>query len=183
MLTVPTGTGASRVFTDYTLGARVYDYDVTYRGASPYVHAELSPTAKLRLTAGLRYDDLRYDFDNTFDAATVTALAPPGASGGAVRIYGQSADTEANFHRLSPKLGATYAITDNTHVFASYNEGFRAPSEGQLFRPSSATTVPAAVELARSALGLEPIKASQVETGVRGVDRPRVLRPRRLRSR
>ena len=52
VLTVPTGSGASRVFTDYTLGARVYDYDVTYQGASPYVHAELSPTSKLRLTPG-----------------------------------------------------------------------------------------------------------------------------------
>jgi outer membrane receptor protein involved in Fe transport len=169
VLTVPTGTGASRVFTDYSVGARVYDYDVTYRGASPYVHAELSPTSKLRLTTGLRYDDLRYDLDNSFDTATATALAPPGASGGTVRFYGQAADGEVGFHRLSPKLGATYAVSDHTHVFVSYNEGFRAPSEGQMFRPSSATTAPAAVELARSALGLEPIKARQAEVGVRGV--------------
>jgi outer membrane receptor protein involved in Fe transport len=169
VLTVPTGAGASRVFSSYDLGARVYDYDVTYRGASPYVHTELSPTAKLRITGGLRYDDLRYQLDNRFDAASVAALAPPGASGGTVRIYGQAPDGDTSFHRLSPKLGATYAITDNTHVFASYNEGFRAPSEGQMFRPSSASTVPAAVELAQSALGLEPIKASQWETGLRGV--------------
>jgi outer membrane receptor protein involved in Fe transport len=169
VLTVPTGAGASRVFSSYSLGARVYDYDVTYHGGSPYLHAELSPTGKLRLTAGLRYDDLRYDFDNRLDVSTVTAAAPPGASGGTTRVYGQAPDTEVRFDRLSPKLGATYALSSDTHVFASYNQGFRAPSEGQLFRPSSATTTAAAEALARSALGLEPIKARQLEAGVRGL--------------
>jgi outer membrane receptor protein involved in Fe transport len=169
VLSVPTGTGASRVFTSYTLGANVYDYDVTYQGTSPYAHAEISATERLRFTAGLRYDDLSYDLDNRFDAATVPALAPPGASGGTIRFYGQAADTDVSFDRLSPKLGATYAVSPNTHLFASYNEGFRAPSEGQLFRPSSATTAPAAIELARTSLDLEPIKATQIETGLRGV--------------
>ena len=40
----------------------------------------------------------------------------------------------------SPKLGATYAIDADTHVFMSYNHGFRVPSESQLFRPPAATT-------------------------------------------
>jgi outer membrane receptor protein involved in Fe transport len=171
VISIPTGSGASRVFTSYELGARVYDYEVTYRGVSPYLHTELSPTSKLRLTAGLRYDDLRYDLDNRIAASTVTATAPAAASGGPVRIYGQAFDGEVHFDRWSPKLGATYAVSGNTHLFASWNHGFRAPSEGQMFRPSSATTIPAAEALARSALALEPIRAEQAEVGVRGVVR------------
>lgn len=153
------GTGASRVFSAYTEGPRIYDYEVTYRGISPYVHAETSPTDRLRVTAGLRFDRMSYRFDNRFDATPVSA-------GG--RFYGQAADTSVEFSRLSPKLGATYRLAETMHAFASYNTGFRAPSEGQLFRPSSATTLNQANATARSALGLDPIVATQLEIGLRG---------------
>ncbi|HJV24256.1 MAG TPA: TonB-dependent receptor [Aromatoleum sp.] len=154
------GSGASQEFIDYTVGARIYDYDVEYRGISPYVHGEISPTERLRLTAGLRYDDMRYEFNNRFSAGAVQV----GSS-----FYGQAADQSLSFHRATPKLGATYALDDNTHLFASYNQGFRVPSESQLFRPSRTTSRVAAVALAQSALQLEAIKADQFELGLRGV--------------
>jgi hypothetical protein len=40
------GAGASQEFIAYTLGPRIYDYDVEYRGISPYLHGEISPTDK-----------------------------------------------------------------------------------------------------------------------------------------
>jgi outer membrane receptor protein involved in Fe transport len=153
------GSGATQQFTAYTVGTRVYDYDVSFRGVSPYVHGEFSPTDRLRLTAGVRYDHLSYDFDNHFAAAPV-------AAGG--RQYGQAADTELSFHRASPKIGATYALSKQLHLFASYRQGFRAPSEGDLFRPSNATTVNAAQAAAQAALDLKPIRSSQFEVGTRG---------------
>jgi outer membrane receptor protein involved in Fe transport len=154
-----TGTGASRVYTAYTVGPRIYDYDVTFRGISPYVHGEISPLDRLRITAGLRYDDLGYRFDNHFAATPVSA-------GG--RFYGQSPDTSVSFSRASPKLGATWEVAPGTHLFASWNQGFRAPSESQLFRPSSATSAAQATASAQSALRLRPITATQMEIGVRG---------------
>jgi outer membrane receptor protein involved in Fe transport len=157
---VTQGAGASRRFLAYIFGPRVYDYDVTFRGLSPYLHGEISPVERLRLTAGLRYDHLSYDFDNNFAPVAV-------AAGG--RFYGQAPDTTADFDRLSPKLGATYALTPETHLRASWNTGFRAPSEGQLFRPSNAASAAAAQLSALSALGLEAIKAQQQEVGVRGL--------------
>jgi len=154
------GAGASQEFIAYTVGARIYDYDVEYRGISPYLHGEISPTDRLRLTAGLRYDDMRYEFGN-------------GIAGEAVQVganfYGQAADTRVDFRRATPKLGATYALGDNTHLFASYNQAFRAPSESQLFRPSRAGSLAAARALTQSALELKAIKAEQYELGVRGV--------------
>lgn len=160
----PTGSGASRRFDAFTLGPRIYDYDVTYRGIAPYIHTEISPITRLRLTAGLRYDEMRYRFDNRFDATPLRVVSPfPGT-----RFFGQVADTTVSFNRFSPKFGATFELTQHAHLYGSWNHNFRAPSEGQLFRPSAGTTAAAADALAQSALDLKPIKAEQVEFGIRG---------------
>jgi outer membrane receptor protein involved in Fe transport len=154
-----TGTGADTVYTGYTLGSRIYEYDVRINSASPYVHGEISPTPALRLTAGLRYDVLRYHMSNDLAGAT-TAAGP--------RLYAQTPQADADYTHLSPKLGATYALAPNASLYASYNQGFRTPSEGQLFRAGSATTAGDAQAKAQAALGLQPIKASQFELGLRG---------------
>ncbi|MEO1767248.1 TonB-dependent receptor [Thiobacter aerophilum] len=163
-----TGSGVSKLYTAYSVGTRVYDYDVTFIGASPYVHGELSPTKRLRLSAGLRYDDLRYRFDNHFAAGAIAASTRENGGAPVTRYYGQSGDTTVRFHHLSPKLGVTFALDHDTHVFASYNHAFRAPSEGQLFRPSAQTNEARAQLAAASALGLKPVKADQYELGLRG---------------
>lgn len=154
-----TGTGADTAYTGYTLGSRIYDYDVRINSASPYVHGELSPTSALRLTAGLRYDVLRYQMSNQLAAATTAA---------GTRLYAQMPSASTDYSRLSPKLGATYALAPDASLYASYNQGFRTPSEGQLFRAGSATAAGDAQAKAQAALGLQPIKASQFELGLRG---------------
>ncbi|MDZ7657470.1 MAG: TonB-dependent receptor [Sulfurimicrobium sp.] len=163
--TTATGTGYTRIYTAYTTGATVYDYDATYRGIAPYIHGEMSPTDKLRLTGGLRYDDIRYDYDNRLTDSWILA-------GG--RYYGHAADTSLSYNHLSPKLGATYAFSQNLNGFAAYNHAFRAPSEGQLFRPSAgagttdAQRQASAQANAASALGLKPVKVDSYEIGLRG---------------
>lgn len=170
--TATTGTSPSRQFTSYTTAARVYDYDVTFKELSPYVHGEISPTDKLRVTTGLRYDYLTYDFSNNLGtnpiAVPAATTVPPNNFPTGARVYGQAPDTTIHFNHLSPKFGATYALAEKMHAFASYNHGFRAPSQSQLFRPSSGGTNAAAIESMQVALGLKPIKAQQVEVGLRG---------------
>jgi outer membrane receptor protein involved in Fe transport len=166
--TITTGTGASREFQSYSVAARVYDYDVTFRAMSPYLHGEISPTEKLRVTAGARYDHLSYSFDNHFGASAIAVPAPAGTFPTGTRFYGQSDDTTLTFTHTSPKLGATYALSPNANLFVSRNHGFRAPSEGDLFRPSAGTSAAAAQAAAQGALALKPIRADQVEVGVRG---------------
>ncbi|MFZ5472553.1 MAG: TonB-dependent receptor [Pseudomonadota bacterium] len=162
------GSGAAKVYRAYTVGSRVYDYDVTFLGASPYLHGELSPSERLRVTAGLRYDNLRYRFDNRFAAGAVAASTSENGGVPVTRYYGQSADTTVSYEHLSPKLGATFALSPALDLYAAYNHAFRAPSEGQLFRPAAATTAAAAVASAQSALGLKPVKVDQYEIGLRG---------------
>ena len=156
---VSTGSGAARVFTSYSVGLRTYEYDVTYLGVSPYLQAETSPSERLRVTAGLRYDWMRYDYDNKLSD---TALQV-GAS-----YYGHVADTDVDFSHASPKLGATYALNTHHSLFAAWSHGFRAPSESQLFRPARGTSATLAQANALSALGLEPVNANQFEIGARG---------------
>lgn len=133
------------VFTSYTLGARVYDYDVTFQGVSPYLHSEVSPTRRLRITAGLRYDFVGYDYTNHLSVTQTGRWRRPG-------------DTRVTYDHLSPKVGATYEFGSGFNVFASYRHGFRTPAQGQLFRQGSAVNT----------VGLQPIKVNSYEAGARG---------------
>lgn len=156
-------TRVGTVYTAYTLGNRIYDYKVTYQGMSPYVHGEMSPTAALRLTGGLRYDDMAYDFQNNMTPAAISAVTSVGT-----KWYGQSANTTKHYSHFSPKLGASYAFSDNLNGFVTYNHSFRAPSEGQLFRPAATSTALLAQQIAAGNLALKPIRVDSYETGLRG---------------
>jgi iron complex outermembrane receptor protein len=161
-----TGAAPARVFNSYTFARRVYDYDVTFKGVSPYLHGEISPTERLRVTGGLRFDHLSYAFDNRLAGAPL--LVPAGVTFPGARFYGQANSTDVTFRHVSPKLGATFALAKEMHAFAGYTHGFRAPSEGNLFRPASGATAAAAVASAATSVALKPIKADQLEVGLRG---------------
>jgi outer membrane receptor protein involved in Fe transport len=141
------------------------------------VHGEISPTERLRVAAGLRYDYLGYEFDNNVNTAFVTVPAGPVVPPATTpfpftRVYAQAPDTTIKFSQLSPKLGATYALGVNTSAYAAYTRGFRAPSEGDLFRPAFGANQAAARAQMQSSLGLKPIKADQFEVGLRGMIGP-----------
>lgn len=154
------GSGASRIYDSYRRGARIYDYEVTFRSYSPYLQSEISPSEQLRITLGVRYDALHYDFNNH--------LAGPAVQAAPAAFYGQAPDTTVSYDHLSPKIGATYALSDQVNVYASYNTGFRVPVESQLFRPAVAENALGAAARALLALDLKPISAAQFELGWRG---------------
>jgi outer membrane receptor protein involved in Fe transport len=143
------------IFSSYTVGELIYDYNVTFTGVSPYLHLETSLSEKTRLSAGLRYDSMSYDYDNKLADAPIRVTP---TSTGRPLTYNHPGDTTVDFAHVSPKLGATYAFTPALNGFVSYRRAFRAPSEGDLFRPGSTT----------ASLDLDPVKADSYETGVRG---------------
>src|SRR5690606_37612848 len=67
------------------------------------------------------------------------------------------ASTNVSYSELSPHLGAAYDL-GFASVFASYGQGFRAPSEGQLFRQGAAVNT----------VDLQPVEATNYEVGLRG---------------
>lgn len=137
--------GESQIFASYELGQTQYDYDVTYHAVSPYLHLELSPTRRLRVDAGMRYDRTGYDY--------TTHLAPLDSG-----THRRPASTDVSYGHLSPKLGLTYELSGSANLFASYRHGFRAPSQGQLFQQGSAANT----------VGLAPVKVDSYEAGLRG---------------
>ena len=143
------------IYTSYTVNQVIYDYDVTYTGVSPYVHMETSPWDNWRITAGLRYDNFEYDYNNQMADGLLTVFP---ASMGFPARYNHPSDTSVDFSHLSPKLGAAYQFNDQLNGFMSYRRAFRAPSESQLFRPGSNA----------ESLDLEAVKADSYEIGLRG---------------
>jgi outer membrane receptor protein involved in Fe transport len=136
----------------YTDGEVHYDYDVTYMGVSPYLHAELSPVPRLRIDAGFRADFAGYDYTNNLTPLETGAHRRP-------------ASTSVSYSHLSPKLGASLEINAAVNAFASYRHGFRAPSQGQLFQQNSAANT----------VELDPVTVDSYELGVRGQPWPRVV--------
>ncbi|MBI4379273.1 MAG: TonB-dependent receptor [Nitrospinae bacterium] len=132
-------------YTSYTYDTSTtnnFDFDATFKGISPYIHTEVSPVEKLRLTIGARYDDMSYDYK--------TRLA---------ENANRPASTIRSFSHISPKAGLTYAFTEDISAFLSYNHGFRVPSSGDLFRGSNGT--------ASTSVNLQPIKIDSYETGIK----------------
>lgn len=119
-----------------------YDYDATFTGVSPYVHVEVSPLEKLRLTLGARYDDMEYDYDTHLSANS-----------------NRPESTEKSFSHLSPKIGLNYTFTKDISAFLAYNNGFRVPSAGDLFKGNNGT--------ASTSVDLDPIKIDSYETGIK----------------
>lgn len=147
--TSPSGLPSKRAaFTSFTPGATVYDYDVRFLSTSPYAQLELAPTARLHVSAGLRFDNMSYDYDDRLTTAPTARHRRP-------------EDGERSFTHFSPKLGLTYQLTTDLSAFVSYRHAFRAPSEGQLFRQGSA----------RNTIDLDPVKAENVEAGLRFMPR------------
>jgi outer membrane receptor protein involved in Fe transport len=163
LLVTRSGSGANTLYSAYAIGTRIYDYHVTFRSWSPYVHTEFSPLARLRLTAGLRYDRLGFDMHNHLPTGPVQATVL-----GATRYYAQLPDDTRRFSRASPKLGATWALTPHAHLYTSYNFGFRVPSESQLYRAGNDAVPASALAKAQLVRQLKPIRAQQFEVGLRG---------------
>jgi outer membrane receptor protein involved in Fe transport len=138
-------TRVNGVFASYRDSTPVYDYDVTFRGLSPFAHVELSPVQRLRVSLGARFDALEYTYDNLLSDTTAGRWRRP-------------ADTSLAYTRLSPKVGATYAFGTGATAFAAFRAGFRAPSEGQIFRQGGAINT----------VGLRPVKVESYELGLRG---------------
>lgn len=138
-------------FTRFTRGDLVYDYDVAFHSIAPYVQIEATPVEQVRVVAGLRYDRIGYDYDNPLGELQTGSHRRPGS-------------TTVAYEHLSPKLGIVWAPADAFRVFGSYGHGFRAPSEGQLFRQGSAL----------GTVGLRPVRADNLEIGAAGLVASRV---------
>lgn len=124
----------TKKYTAFTVAGLGESYDVTTYVAAPYLQLISSPFDRFNFTIGGRYDTVRYDVEDNL---------------------GTGKDGDEDFSRFSPKVGATYDLSPNFNLFASYSQGFVVPTIGQLFTGSGANR------------DLAPEKAHNYETGLR----------------
>jgi hemoglobin/transferrin/lactoferrin receptor protein len=74
-------------------------------------------------------------------------------------------DKEKTWHRVTPKFGLTYALTDHYTLFGQYAEGFRTPSAKALYGRFENLNLGYTVEPNPD---LKPETSKGVETGIRG---------------
>ncbi len=103
------------------LGVR--DYRVQIDNDALFAQLEFSPLEPLRMTLGGRYDAIAYGFENQLT---------PGANEGA-------ANERRTFSRLSPKVGATWALSSTQSLYVNVSQGFTPPEVSQLY---SKTAIP-----------------------------------------
>lgn len=105
-----------------------YDYDVDATVVAPYVHSEWQVADKTRVTAGLRYEYTRYEYQNNGDIGRFGNNFRPD-------------DTNDTFHNVSPKIGLVQSLSEDVSAFINYAKGNRAPQTTDLYRLRSLGTV------------------------------------------
>jgi len=95
----------------------VRNYGVGIANDAAFAQLEFSPSDKVRVVAGGRYDTIRYDFKNNLT---------PGANFGAPNEV-------RHFGKFSPKLGATYALSASSSLYSNLSMGFTPPEVSQLY--------------------------------------------------
>jgi iron complex outermembrane recepter protein len=103
----------------YLRGNRNYKTDI--KNTAVFTQFEMSPSDKIRVVVGGRNDNINYDFANNLT---------PGADFGAP-------NESRSFSHFSPKIGATYAVSDRASVYANISQGFTPPEVSALYGKSA----------------------------------------------
>lgn len=99
------------------LGVRDYQADID--NTAVFAQWEFLPLEKMRLVIGGRYDGIRYDFKNN--------LSPEGS------LNFGAPNESRSFSHFSPKVGATYALSNQASVYTNISQGFTPPEVSQLY--------------------------------------------------
>ena len=105
-----------------------YDYQVKNFIASPFFDLNWFATPRLIINAAIRYDNIRYDYDNLLEQETPCATEVPNC-----RFFSPG-DHKRNFSDWSPRLSMTYLTDQKTQWYVEATRGFRAPQATELFR-------------------------------------------------
>jgi outer membrane receptor protein involved in Fe transport len=105
-----------------------YDYEVNASVYSPFAQVQWSATQQLILSAGLRYEHSKYDYDNRLSAGSACALGIENCR------FTRPEDQVVEYDEWSYQISANYAFTHNQRLYAQYSTGYRTPQATELFR-------------------------------------------------
>ena len=108
-----------------------YDFDVSSIMAAPYAQIEIPLGRNWQLLTGLRFEYLRYDYENHLEDGNNRDDGTPCPDG---CRYNRPADRSDDFFNVAPNIGVTYRINRQITGFATLSRGFRAPQATELYR-------------------------------------------------
>jgi len=110
---------------------RHYDYRVDSTLLAPYAQWEWAPGDHLSVTAGVRLEWLRYDYDTRMLEGNTDENGVP-CPGGC--LYTRPADRTDEFTNVGPRLGLNWRLSGDTSLWAAASRGFRPPEATELYR-------------------------------------------------
>jgi outer membrane receptor protein involved in Fe transport len=129
-----------------------YDYEVNASVYSPFAQLQWTATQQLMLSAGVRYEHTKYDYDNRLSAGSACAQGIENCR------FTRPEDQIVDYDELSYQVNANYALTNNNRLYAQYSTGYRAPQTTELFRLQAGQTV----------AELDAENLNSIELGLRG---------------
>lgn len=98
--------------------AYLANYDAKLKNHAAYSQFEINPIERLKVTLGLRYDKMSFDYENYLD----------GSAG------------FKSYQQVTPKIGATFDLFHDKGLYANYSEGFSPPGLTSIFRKRTNAT-------------------------------------------
>ncbi|QMW07201.1 TonB-dependent receptor [Spirosoma foliorum] len=87
------------------------NYQADIHNVAAYVQYDFEPLPKLRVSAGLRYDRMAFDYTNALDKSSGSK----------------------DYSQATPKIGATYDLGNGKGLYANYAKGFSPPALTSIF--------------------------------------------------
>ena len=135
---------------------RHYDYDVGMLQAAPFVYGEWTLSDRARLTGGVRYEWLEYDYgNNMLDGNTREDGTPCPGTG---CRYTRPADRTDSFGNWAAQLGTVFDVDELTRAYVNLAQAFRVPQATELYRLQGGQEVS----------GIESTRLYSLEVGLRG---------------
>lgn len=132
-----------------------YDYETTSTVAAAYVHGEQTLAERWHVTAAIRGEHVKYDYNNRMLTGNTTEDGTPCGFGGC--LFNRPADRTDTFDYVTPQIGLTYLLGTHQAIYVSGTRGYRAPDTSELYR----------LQRQQSVADLDPERLDSVELGLR----------------
>ena len=109
-----------------------YDYEVDARLISPYAQLQYRLSSADSLTLGLRYEEMKYDYNNRMIDGRAMDNGTPCGFGGC--RFNRPADRTDTYDNASVQLGWIHDFADSQQLYVNLSQAFRAPDTSEVYR-------------------------------------------------
>lgn len=155
--TQPGATAGSPFLAETIPAGDHYDYEVDARTLAAFANYRFDLSETTELSAGLRAENVHYDYDNKMLSGRTRDDGTACGFGGC--RFNRPSDRSDSFTNISPKLGLTH-VRGAVQLYAFLSRGFRAPQTTELYRLQNGQNVS----------DIDSEKLDSLEVGLRGGD-------------